>query len=101
MFEKGECDVLVSTNITARGLNIVGVDQIVNFDLPTEHHDYVHRVGRTGRIGNFGTAIAFIDPKNIDDVSQCKALASVIFSLVKYFIINRRKFFYFLIEGNH
>lgn len=82
-FEKGEFDVLVSTNVGARGLNIVGVGQIVNFDLPTEHLDYIHRVGRTGRIGNIGNAISFIDPKNPEDVKQCKAMVMVIIYYLK------------------
>lgn len=73
-FEKGDCDVLISTNVMARGLNIVGINHIINYDLPTDFKDYVHRVGRTGRIGNIGRSTSFIDLKNIDDCRVAKQL---------------------------
>jgi ATP-dependent RNA helicase RhlB len=58
-FRAGEVRVLVATDVAGRGIHIDGVTHVVNFDLPYEPEDYVHRIGRTGRAGFSGTAIAF------------------------------------------
>ena len=60
-FQKNDCPVLVATSVAARGLDISGVTHVVNFDLPKEIDDYIHRVGRTGRVGNIGRATSFYD----------------------------------------
>ena len=67
MFRCGRCPVLVATDVAARGLDIPNVLHVVNYDMPSSIDDYVHRIGRTGRCGNTGTAIAFVneDNKNI------------------------------------
>ena len=58
-FKKGETRVLVATDVAARGLDIVDLSHVVNFDLPEEPGSYVHRIGRTGRAGASGIAISF------------------------------------------
>ncbi|MBF0470609.1 MAG: ATP-dependent RNA helicase RhlB [Gammaproteobacteria bacterium] len=58
-FEEGEFPILVATDVAARGLHIPGVTHIINFDLPQDAEDYVHRIGRTARAGASGTAISF------------------------------------------
>ncbi len=58
-FKRGELPILVATDVAARGLHIPNVDHVVNFDLPQEAEDYVHRVGRTARAGASGNAISF------------------------------------------
>jgi len=58
MFRCGRCPVLVATDVAARGLDIPNVLHVINYDMPTNIDDYVHRIGRTGRAGNKGTAIA-------------------------------------------
>jgi ATP-dependent RNA helicase DDX3X len=63
-FRCGRCPVLVATSVAARGLDIPNVLHVINFDMPNAIDDYVHRIGRTGRCGNTGTAIAFISEKN-------------------------------------
>uniref|UniRef100_A0A914UHQ5 RNA helicase n=2 Tax=Plectus sambesii TaxID=2011161 RepID=A0A914UHQ5_9BILA len=62
-FRHGRCPILVATAVAARGLDIKGVDHVINYDLPQEIEDYVHRIGRTGRVGNPGRATSFYDPE--------------------------------------
>jgi len=63
-FKSGRCPVLVATDVAARGLDIPNVTQVVNYDLPTNIDDYVHRIGRTGRAGNTGAALSFVNERN-------------------------------------
>ncbi|XP_072564016.1 probable ATP-dependent RNA helicase DDX4 isoform X11 [Paramormyrops kingsleyae] len=62
-FRSGKCPVLVATSVATRGLDIEHVQHVVNFDLPTNIDEYVHRIGRTGRCGNTGRAVSFFDPE--------------------------------------
>src|SRR3546814_14893266 len=62
-FKAGELEVLVATDVAARGLDVAGVPCVINYDLPYNAEDYVHRIGRTGRAGNTGAAIAFFTPE--------------------------------------
>ncbi|HEU0230005.1 MAG TPA: DEAD/DEAH box helicase [Burkholderiaceae bacterium] len=61
-FKAGQLDVLVATDVAARGLDVAGVPCVINYDLPFNAEDYVHRIGRTGRAGASGEAIAFFAP---------------------------------------
>lgn len=63
-FRNGKCPVLVATAVAARGLDIPNVTHVVNYDLPTDIDDYVHRIGRTGRAGNTGSSTAFFNRGN-------------------------------------
>ncbi|HET6395300.1 MAG TPA: ATP-dependent RNA helicase RhlB, partial [Pseudoxanthomonas sp.] len=58
-FQKGQLEILVATDVAARGLHIDGVSHVYNFDLPFDAEDYVHRIGRTARLGAEGDAISF------------------------------------------
>ena len=60
-FKKGKVNILVATDIAARGIDIDGVSHVVNFELPNVPESYVHRIGRTARAGNTGIAVAFCD----------------------------------------
>lgn len=64
MFRTGRSPVMVATAVAARGLDIPNVTQVINYDLPTDIDDYVHRIGRTGRAGNVGSATAFFNRNN-------------------------------------
>lgn len=61
-FKAGELEVLVATDVAARGIDVAGVPCVINYDLPYNAEDYVHRIGRTGRAGASGEAIAFFSP---------------------------------------
>ncbi|MDQ0221333.1 DEAD/DEAH box helicase [Peribacillus cavernae] len=62
-FKEGNIDVLVATDVAARGLDISGVTHVYNFDIPQDPESYVHRIGRTGRAGKHGVAITFVTPR--------------------------------------
>lgn len=61
LFKRDHAQVLVATDVAARGLDISGVSHVINFDIPATYDDYVHRIGRTGRGGNMGKALTFIE----------------------------------------
>jgi len=61
--KKGELDVLVATDVAARGLDVERISHVVNYDIPTDTESYVHRIGRTGRAGRSGDAISFVTPR--------------------------------------
>jgi len=60
---EGKLDILVATDVAARGLDVERISHVVNFDIPTDPESYVHRIGRTGRAGRSGDAISFITPR--------------------------------------
>lgn len=63
-FKTGRTPILVATAVAARGLDIPNVKHVINFDLPSDVEEYVHRIGRTGRVGNLGLATSFFNDKN-------------------------------------
>ncbi|MBB5356446.1 ATP-dependent RNA helicase DeaD [Anoxybacillus eryuanensis] len=64
-FKEGSIDILVATDVAARGLDISGVTHVYNFDIPQDPESYVHRIGRTGRAGKTGMAITLVTPREI------------------------------------
>ncbi|MDE2001790.1 MAG: DEAD/DEAH box helicase [Patescibacteria group bacterium] len=67
-FKTGRYRILVATDIAARGIDVTNIELVVNFDLPTQAEDYVHRIGRTGRAGATGHAISFATPDQRGDL---------------------------------
>ena len=63
-FRRGRTDILVATDVLARGIDVTGVHHVINYDLPDMAEDYVHRIGRTGRAGEEGYAISFVSPNS-------------------------------------
>ncbi|MCX8723365.1 DEAD/DEAH box helicase [Lactobacillus sp. B4005] len=64
-FRSGKLDILVATDVAARGLDISGVTHVYNYDIPQDPDSYVHRIGRTGRAGQNGSSITFVTPNEI------------------------------------
>ena len=65
-FKNGQLDVLVATDVAARGLDISGVTHVYNYDIPQDPESYVHRIGRTGRAGQEGVSITLVTPNEMD-----------------------------------
>lgn len=63
-FSRGQSKVLVTTDLASRGLDLVNVSHVINFDMPKHTEEFVHRIGRTGRAGSKGDAISFVGPKD-------------------------------------
>ena len=74
-FKSGDVQALVATDIASRGLQLDGLDHVVNFDLPNQPEDYIHRIGRTGRAGKNGTAVSLISP---DEKIQLKRIQTLL-----------------------
>ena len=64
-FKNQKIDVLVGTDVLSRGIHVEGIDLVVNYDVPPDPEDYVHRIGRTARAANTGTAITFVNEKDM------------------------------------
>jgi superfamily II DNA/RNA helicase len=64
-FRSGKIDILVATDVAARGIDIVGVTHVINYECPDDEKAYLHRIGRTGRAGETGSAITFVDWEDI------------------------------------
>jgi superfamily II DNA/RNA helicase len=71
-FRKGDIKLLVASDIAARGLDIKGLTHIFNLDLPADPRGYLHRVGRTGRMGEAGTAISIVTEKEVPFLRRCE-----------------------------
>jgi ATP-dependent RNA helicase RhlE len=74
-FRKGEIRVLVATDIAQRGLDISHITHVVNYDVPQQPEDYVHRIGRTGRAAKEGDAFTFMSP---DEIAMVRTIERMI-----------------------
>ena len=73
-FKSGKYRILVATDIAARGIDVVGIELVINYDLPEDAENYVHRIGRTGRAGHEGHAIAIATPDQAFEVRSIEKL---------------------------
>jgi ATP-dependent RNA helicase RhlE len=73
-FKAGKTAVLVATDVASRGLDIQGLPQVINFDVPNSPEDYVHRIGRTGRAGLTGEAISLVSPEDSEALAAIEKL---------------------------
>lgn len=76
-FKRGELDILVATDVAARGLDISGVSHVYNYDIPSDPDSYVHRIGRTGRAGHHGVSLTFVTPNEMDYLREIEKLTRV------------------------
>ena len=74
-FREGKIRVLVATDIAQRGLDISGISHVINYDVPAQVEDYVHRIGRTGRAAQTGDAYTFMAP---DEIAMVRMIERVI-----------------------
>ena len=75
-FKSGEIDILVATDVAARGLDISGVTHVINYSIPQNPDSYIHRIGRTGRAGKSGIAITFVTPREYRNLKSIERSAN-------------------------
>ena len=80
-FKTGKVEVLVATDIAARGLDIPLLPHVINYELPNQPEDYVHRIGRTGRAGAEGDAISLVSHEEVEYVAKIEKLLKESFKL--------------------
>jgi ATP-dependent RNA helicase RhlE len=73
-FKSGKYRALVATDVASRGIDVTGIELVVNYDLPTNTEDYVHRIGRTGRAGHAGRSVSFATLDQKKDVKSIERL---------------------------
>lgn len=69
-FRSAKLQILVATDIAARGIDVEGVTHVINYDIPDDVDSYIHRIGRTGRIGNIGMAVTLVTPRDQDSLAM-------------------------------
>lgn len=74
-FREGKLEILVATDVAARGIDIDDITHVINYDIPQDHESYVHRIGRTGRAGRKGVAVTFIEPREYRQLKLIERLA--------------------------
>jgi ATP-dependent RNA helicase RhlE len=83
-FKSGRFRILVATDIAARGIDVKDIELVVNYDLPDDSGDYVHRIGRTGRAGKAGKAISFANPTQWKEVRNIERLIKKNIAMTKF-----------------
>ncbi len=94
-FKLGKYKILVATDVAARGIDVTGIELVINYDLPDDTENYVHRIGRTGRAGHEGRAISFATPEQGKDVKSIEKLIKTALLIVEHPEFPKEKF----IEG--
>jgi ATP-dependent RNA helicase DeaD len=74
-FREGRIDILIATDVAARGLDVDDITHVINYDIPQDHEAYVHRIGRTGRAGKKGVAITLVEPREYRQLRLIERLA--------------------------
>jgi ATP-dependent RNA helicase DeaD len=76
-FRDGEVTYLVATDVVGRGIDVMGISHIINYDLPDDAENYVHRIGRTGRMGKDGAAFAFVTPEEGKELTRIESFINM------------------------
>jgi ATP-dependent RNA helicase RhlE len=92
-FKTGLYRILVATDIAARGIDVKGIELVLNYDLPDETENYIHRIGRTGRAGQKGHAITFATPEEGGDVRDIEKLMKMSLKITSHPDVATEKFF--------
>ncbi|QQG42513.1 MAG: DEAD/DEAH box helicase [Candidatus Giovannonibacteria bacterium] len=100
-FKSGRYRVLVATDIASRGIDVVGIEVVINYDLPDDPGDYVHRIGRTGRAGAPGRAISFATPDQKSAVRDIEKLLRTAIAISKHPEFSEEKFIEYKIIPRH
>lgn len=100
-FKSGRYRVLVATDIASRGIDVVGIELVINYDLPDDPGDYVHRIGRTGRAGAPGRAISFATPDQKSAVRDIENLLRTAIAISKHPEFSEEKFIEYKIIPRH
>jgi ATP-dependent RNA helicase DeaD len=82
-FKKGEIDILVATDVAARGLDIPDVSHVINYSIPQDPEGYIHRIGRTARAGKSGIAITFVTPREYHHLRLIEKAAKTVIQKAK------------------
>lgn len=90
-FKNKKYRILIATDIAARGIDVSGIELVVNYDLPDSSEDYVHRIGRTARAGNVGKAISFATPNQRKDIFNIERLINKKLNLTKFAELDQPK----------
>jgi len=91
-FKSGKYKVLVATDIASRGIDVTGIELVINYDLPEDAENYVHRIGRTARAGQKGHAISFAMPDQSRDVKDIEKLIRITLPISKHLGISQEQF---------
>ncbi|MCX5749122.1 MAG: DEAD/DEAH box helicase [Candidatus Saganbacteria bacterium] len=91
-FKSGRFRILVATDIAARGIDVQNIEVVINYDLPDDPENYVHRIGRTGRAGAEGHAITFATPDQSKDIKNIERLIRAVIPLSQHPVIPGEKF---------
>ena len=91
-FKRGKYRILVATDIAARGIDVVGIEIVINYDLPDDSENYVHRIGRTGRAGHEGRAISFATPEQGKDIKNIEKLIKTALPIIEHPDFPREEF---------
>lgn len=83
-FKTGRYRVLVATDIASRGIDVTGIELVINYDLPEDAENYVHRIGRTARAGNEGRAISFATPDQKDDIKNIERITKAVLPISRH-----------------
>jgi len=91
-FKSGKYKILVATDIAARGIDVTGIELVINYDLPDDTENYVHRIGRTARAGHEGRAISFATPEQGKDVKNIEKLIKTVLPIAEHPGFPKEKF---------
>jgi len=83
-FKAGKYRILVATDIAARGIDVTGIELVINYDLPDDENNYIHRIGRTGRAGQAGRAVSFAAPDQAQEVRSIEKLIRMPLTIVTH-----------------